>query len=216
MVHNHRFNHKWLALGKCFFLSFLTKTNHRTKVFCTNKPLLLSFYKTKMCQYRHSSFNKWYIWEWGQNSWRVPWNIISGGKTALVLGSPSADLRDDQRVFMKVRLRWSLLQRACAIFGQHDQRRVAVVCSALHGATAATARLHARQGNRNLQTMVQLFTCLIYGVSAQSVPSQRRCLASWPAAKQSQTGRWSWRLGRRSGVAVKHRWEKCILVWLKQ
>ena len=86
--------------------------------------------------------------------------IIRGGKTALVLGSPSADLRDDQRAFMKVRLRWFLLQRGCVIFGQPDQRRVAVVvCSALHYATVATARLHARQGNRTLQTMVQLFTC---------------------------------------------------------
>ena len=177
-----------------------------------------------MCQYRHSSFNKWYIWEWGQNSWRVPWNIISGGKTALVLGSPSADLRDDQRVFMKVRLRWSLLQRACAIRG--------VVCSALHCSVFCvlcvllhTAQLRPQLGCtrvRATETCRRSFNSLHVISCVGSVSAfLKKMLGQLASSKvesdwSAQGGAGSCRLGRRSGVAVKHRWEKCILVWLKQ
>ena len=76
------------------------------------------------------------------------------------------------------------------IFGQHDQRScvfcsalfyvLCFVCSALLCATAATARLHARQGNRNLQTMVQLFTCYIVCRLSQCLLKED----AWPAGQQ--------------------------------
>ena len=54
------------------------------------------------------------------------------------------------------------------------------MCSALLCATAATARLHARQGNRNLQTMVQLFTCYIVSRLSQCLLKED----AWPAGQQ--------------------------------
>ena len=162
--------------------------------------------------------------------------IISGGKTALVLGSPSVDLRDDQRAFMKVRLRWSLLQRSLVntIRG--------VVCSAPHCSVfcvlcfvfcvfcstmrncghRSAARASGQQKPADDGATLYMFNIWRVGsVSAFSkkMPGQlatSKVESEWSARGGAGSKVWSCRLGRRSGVAVKHRWEKCILVWLKQ
>ena len=117
---------------------------------------------------------------------------ISSGKTALVLGSPSADLRDDQRAFMKVRLRWFLLQRACVIFGQHDQRRVAVLCVVLLYTAQlrpqlGCTRVRATETCRRWCNSLHVISC-VGSVSAFSKKMLGH-LATWPPAKWSQAGR---------------------------
>ena len=150
---------------------------------------------------------------------------ISSGKTALVLGSPSADLRDDQRAFMKVRLRWFLLQRACAIFGQHDQRRVAVLCVVLLdtaqlrpqlGCTRVRATEPCRRWCNSLHVISCVGSVSVFSKKMLGQLASSKVVSDWSVVRGAGSKVWSCRLGRRSGVAVKHRWEKCILVWLKQ
>ena len=70
--------------------------------------------------------------------------------------------------------------RRCCVFCSTLFCVLCFVCSALQCATAATARLHARQGNRNLQTMVQLFTCYMVCWVSQCLLKED----AWPAGQQ--------------------------------
>ena len=146
--------------------------------------------------------------------------IISGGKTALVLGSValcrsprwSTSVHESEAAVIPV------AKSVCDLWPtRSEEGRRCVFCSTLRNCGhSSAARVRATETCRRWCNSLHVISC-VGSVSA----FLKKMLGQLASSKvesdwSAQGGAGSCRLGRRSGVAVKHRWEKCILVWLKQ
>ena len=112
----------------------------------------------------------------------------------------------------------------CDLWPTRSEEGCCVFCSTLRNcghSSAARASGQQKPADDGGATLYMFNIWCVGSVSAFSKKMPGNLTTSkvesdWSAQRGAGSKVWSCRLGRRSGVAVKHRWEKCILVWLKQ